>query len=65
MITKISPVLPGEIFQFVEKGIRFADAIKEWGPLSQAPKPAELLNAGGVSPVATGDEGSALDPRAF
>ena len=32
--------------QLIEKGIRFADAIEEWGPLSQVPKPAELLKAG-------------------
>ena len=27
--------------QSVEKGIRYADAIIEWGPLLQVPKPAE------------------------
>ena len=42
---------------FVEKGIRCADAIIEWGPLSQVPKPAELFARRGVSPSADGDLG--------
>ena len=29
-----------------KRGIRCADAIIEWGLLSQVPKPAKLLNAG-------------------
>ena len=49
----------------IKKGIRCADAILEWGLLSQVPKPAKLLNAGGVSLSAESDEGAALDLQAF
>ena len=48
-----------------QRSIRCADAIIEWGLLSQVPKPAKLLNAGGVSRSADRDEGAALDLQAF
>ena len=34
-----------------QRCIRFADAILEWGLLSQVPKPAKLLNAGEFRPL--------------
>ena len=48
-----------------QRSIRFADAIIEWGLLSQVPKPAKLLNAGGISLSAESDEGAALDLPTF
>ncbi len=49
----------------IKRSIRFADAIYEWAPLSQVPKPPSSYYAKGVSLSAESDKGSALDPQTF
>ncbi len=46
-----------------KRGIRFADAIIEWGLLSQVPKPAKLLNAGEFRDLRIATRGSASGLR--
>ena len=50
----------------IERGIRFADAISEWAPLSQVPKPARSWTPGNFAHCDVRPKGAALwKPASF